>query len=163
MSKEIASKQTGRLVLLYFVLFFATVSCVDAFMINMALRTKSGVVADNSFMKGLNYNETLDKAASQQKMNVNSTADYKDGQITWRLLRNGMPVTNATIKATAFRDVKEGYDFSVTYKETEPGVYIAKPSFPLQGAWTIKMEATWITHPDQKQIYRESLDLITAR
>lgn len=158
---KVARKElTGKKVLICFLLFFMTVLCVDVYMIRMAIKTKSGLVAENSFMKGLDYNRTLNLAEKQKKMNVTSAVTFREGYLTWRLRMDQKPVLGAQLTATAFRPVQEGHDFSVIFTEKEPGIYEAKPNFPITGAWTVKMEAKWLTQQKQAQIYRERTDLV---
>lgn len=56
------SKRDGRLFLLVIIGFFLVVASVDAFFIYKALSTHSGVVAENAYEIGLNYNDVIAEA-----------------------------------------------------------------------------------------------------
>jgi nitrogen fixation protein FixH len=58
-------KFTGRMALAAFIIFFGIVFAVNGVMLTMALRTHSGVVANEPYRKGLKYNERI--AADEQQ------------------------------------------------------------------------------------------------
>ena len=146
----------------YFILFFLIVSMVDTIMVTLAVRTQTGVVTEDAYKKGLAYNGLLQEAEAQSRSGVHQKAAYKDGQISWLLMnKDGHPISHAKVKASLFRTVSAGADFTVQMTETSAGVYRAKPSFPQHGAWTVHLSAQWIDGEGKKMKYRTTLDLVT--
>lgn len=64
------SKKEGRKVLFYLLGFFVVFASVDAFFVYKAVSTNTGVVAENAYEIGLNYNEII----------AESKKDKDDGQ-----------------------------------------------------------------------------------
>ena len=54
---------------LYFVMFFITLAILDSFFVYIALSTHNGVVTENAYEKGLNYNRTIEQAETAKKLN----------------------------------------------------------------------------------------------
>ncbi len=63
-----ANKKAGRRALFYLLGFFVIFASVDAFFVYKALSTHTGVVAENAYEIGLNYNEVIAEA-KKQKLN----------------------------------------------------------------------------------------------
>ena len=59
---------TGRMALALFVGFFAIVFAVNGVMLTMALKTHSGIVANEPYRKGLKYNERIAADALQAEL-----------------------------------------------------------------------------------------------
>lgn len=60
------SKKDGRIVLFALLAFFTTFATVDAYFVYKAITTHSGVVAENAYEIGLNYNDILAEADKRQ-------------------------------------------------------------------------------------------------
>lgn len=67
----IASKKAGRIILFSMLAFFLVFASVDAFFIYKALTTNTGVVVENPYEVGLNYNEIIQKAKQAQHDDIN--------------------------------------------------------------------------------------------
>lgn len=55
-------KESGWWVLWAFLAFFAVFASVDAYFVYQAISTHTGVVVENPYEVGLNYNEIIEKA-----------------------------------------------------------------------------------------------------
>ena len=60
------SKKYGKRVLIILISFFAVFASVDAFFIYKALKTQPGVVTENAYERGLNYNDLLKEARERE-------------------------------------------------------------------------------------------------
>jgi nitrogen fixation protein FixH len=60
------SRKAGRTVLFSLLGFFAVFASVDAFFVYTALKTNTGVVAENAYERGLHYNDLLDEARKRK-------------------------------------------------------------------------------------------------
>ena len=67
----------------------------------------------------------------------------------------GQPIDGASVTAQIIRPVQDGHDFTVTLIETENHIYEAVPSFPMAGAWFVRIHATW-----QGKSYQSSKTMI---
>jgi len=56
-----------RIIPLYFVAFFVVIAIFDGIFVYLATSTHSGVVTENAYQKGLNYNQYID-AYNQQEI-----------------------------------------------------------------------------------------------
>jgi nitrogen fixation protein FixH len=63
-----ANKKEGRKALFYLLSFFVIFASVDAFFVYKAISTHTGVVAENAYEIGLNYNDVIAEA-KKQKLN----------------------------------------------------------------------------------------------
>lgn len=145
---NIVKKSDGRFVLICFLAFFAVIIVVNSIFIYMALQTHSGVVVKNPYEKGLAFNKTLHAAKTQP--DLKHAVSYRAGVLRWTL-----PIINASVTAGILRSVRDGYDFDIALKHIGNGVYEAKPTMPLPGAWTAKLKATW-----NNQTFQTSHDFI---
>jgi nitrogen fixation protein FixH len=65
--EKLESKKEGKKVLFALLAFFAIFSSVNAFFVYKALSTNTGVVVENAFEQGLNYNDIIAKAKAVEK------------------------------------------------------------------------------------------------
>lgn len=144
----------GKKLFLYFFLFFGFVMSVNAVFIYSAIKTHSGTVADNAYEKGLNYNTTLHDLKKMPALHESASLENNIFRWTIRDEKN-LPLVKANAKVIFFRPVKDGTDFEVKLVEAGPGIYEAKPGFPVKGLWTAQLDAKW----NSKQ-YRSSQTII---
>ena len=148
MMSATVKKSDGRFILLCFVAFFSLIIVVNSIFIYFALQTHSGVVIENPYEKGLEFNKTLEAAKTQP--NLKNSASYHDGVLRWTL-----PIINASVTADMVRSVQDGYDFDIALKHIGNGVYEANPTMPLHGAWTARLKASW-----NNETFQTNLDFI---
>lgn len=131
----------------FFLAFFAVFITVDMFYIYIANKSWRGVAIQNSYHKGLNYNQTINQSKTQAKLgwqvkislepmgnNISRLRiDLKDAQ--------NNPIQNAEISADFKRPTQEGYDFSSTI-DFDGKAYVKELSFPLKGQWNIELTVT---------------------
>ena len=53
----------------YFVLFFITIIILDSIFVYLAFSSHTGLVSENSYEKGLNYNDIISQKEKQDKLN----------------------------------------------------------------------------------------------
>lgn len=153
MEEQKSKKNDNRIILYCFIGFFATFMILDSIFVYLAVSTQTGVVTEQPYEKGLDYNNTLAEAKNQPV--INDEVSYKDGILTWVIKDNhNMPV-NGHAKATFFRPVQEGYDFMVPLESKGHGVYEIKPDLPLKGLWSVRLQGQW-----NSKIYKTSFKLI---
>lgn len=146
----VEQKGFGKTVLLSFIGFFGLIIVVNAIFIYTALHSNTGVVTEESYEKGLAYDDVLKRAETQPKLV--ETMSYKAGTLEWNIRdSHGNPIKNAAVQAKFIRPVQDGFDFEVSLKHISGGRYAAAVKFPLEGMWTAKLDAKW-----DKQQYQTS-------
>ena len=147
-------KNSGKIVILCFIAFFGVIIAVNSVFLYMAMKSNTGVIAENAYEKGLAYNQILETARQQPSLQDKMT--YENGTLKWQVAdEGGAPLKGGQASVTLVRPVKSGYDFALPLKETSPGLYIVNPEFPMHGLWTARLDIKW----NNKQ-YQTSQDLI---
>lgn len=133
-----------RLIPWYFVLMFLIVFAVNGVFVYVAVNSNSGVVTENAYEKGLNYNQTIDLAKAQEALGWVGGIQYGNGLLSFHLRdKEQVPLSGAKVVAYISRPIESGYESEVILPETAVGVYIEKISFPQKGQWDIIVEAIW--------------------
>lgn len=131
-----------KLIPWYFVAFFTVIAILDGIFVYVAITTQTGLVTENAYEKGLAFNQQLEQARTQPKLQ--ESLSFENGLLRWQAINeNATPVENATVTATIIRPVQDGYDFETTLDYQGAGVYEAKLDLPLKGLWKAEMNATW--------------------
>ncbi|MDX2158380.1 MAG: FixH family protein [Hyphomicrobiaceae bacterium] len=136
-------EMTGRHVLLILVAFFGVVFAVNGVFLTKALFTYTGVVSQEPYVKGLQYNARIAAGERQAKLGWHDAASVSiDGAIAATLIDpDGRPVRNLVLEGTIGRAATSRLDRTVTLRETEPGRYVASVG-PLEtGTWVLSLEA----------------------
>ena len=127
------------------VVIFFTMNMV---MIYMAADNSSGLVVDDFYKRGQDYEKNmLKRQARDPGWNMRIQLPKKieiDQPVICRFKvtdKSGQPVQPDSIHFYAYRPSDNKADFSLPMKEVEPGVYEAEVSFPLLGAWDILVSA----------------------
>lgn len=147
------SKKTGWWVFSLFVFFFVIVIAVNGVFITVALDSHTGLITENPYEKGLAYNETLERAASQEK--IVSQPQYKNGVLSWQMKDDsGALIESATVKAKIIRDVQDGYDFTIELENKGNGLYEAVIEAPLPGIWSAHLSSKWDNNKHYQTVYK---------
>lgn len=142
---------TGRTFLLWIGGFFAVVFAANAVFLWLATDTWTGLAANNSYRKGVDFNRTLERAAAQRALSWMVETDFESrGEATGVLTltvteADGAPIAGRTVTAAFRRPVVEGMDFVVPLETTDGGRYRAEVQFPASGQWDVRLE---ISRPD---------------
>lgn len=70
------SRKAGRKVLFILLGFFAVFASVDMYFTHLALQTNWGVVTENAYKRGLNYNALLEEARMRKARKQDGTTQY---------------------------------------------------------------------------------------
>lgn len=152
-TKPEASKKKDYIVLYWFLAFFGTFMILDGIFVYLAVSTQTGLVTEQAYEKGLDYNKTLHEAGSQPAMN--DVVSYENGVLKWVIKDAENNLVEADAQARFFRQVQDGHDFTIPLKRTQSGVYEARPDIPLKGLWMVKLQSQW-----KNNTYKTSFNLI---
>ncbi len=130
----------------FFVAFFAVIFIVDFSYIYISQKTWRGIATQNSYQKGLNYNQTIEAVKNQKSLGWKIDVKYrgdgnKNGVLTVILLdKNSAIIKDAKIIVNFKRPIQEGFDFSKNL-EFFGNKYETKIQFPLKGQWIFEVTA----------------------
>ncbi len=131
----------------FFFVFFAVIFAVDAYYVYISKKTWRGVITEDSYRKGLDYNEVVADAKKQEELGWNLKISYKNlknknGELEILLVdKNNNRISDVLVTANFKRPTQEGQDFSQELKFID-GKYFAKIEFPLAGQWDFQIVAT---------------------
>lgn len=133
---------TGKKVLVYFLAFFALFMSVNIIFMITAERTHTGVVTEEAYQKGLEYNKVIEEANKQDALGWTHRLvvrlDLEDKRRVTLRLKDAKKhkLTGAGVLVRFYRPVgKEGLTLDVTLQEKNPGTYVALVTFPERGKW----------------------------
>ncbi len=133
-----------------FVWAFLLLFVIDGTLVYLAVSTRSGVVVEQAYERGLAYNQYIAEAEAQKARGWQSQVDYDGQQLSFQLTgQDGQKLQGATVTAQIIRPVHDGEDFSLPLEESAPGVYISPVTFPQPGKWNVRISATWQNQPYQ--------------
>ena len=144
-------RKSDRWIPWYFVAFFIGLTILNAFFLYIATSTHTGVVTENSYEKGLNYNDTIAAYESQQALDFDGAIVFHDEGVLRFALHDAKASALDISMVTAYvsRPTQAGYDFSVVLPRVESvtkadaGMYETKIDFPLKGQWDVRITAEW--------------------
>lgn len=124
----------------FIVAFFLVFITVDIYYVYLAKRTWTGIVTENSYQKGLDYNETLDALKKQKELGWELVTSVEDLGGYNRLIgftlkdSSGKNISDAKIEVFFKRPVRQGNDFKAQASNID-GKYNVRTSFSLPGRW----------------------------
>lgn len=148
---------TGRHVLFGVIAFFGVVLAVNGVFLYESLSTYTGIVANEPYRKGLNYNERIaDEKAQLERgwmtdVALMSTGNGLDIHINDR---NGNPIGGLSFEGRLGRPATAAEDVALDVKETAPGHYRASFATLGPGAWQIDLTARELTGAGDKIVWR---------
>ena len=132
---------TGKRILMWFIGFFLVVFTVNGIMAYFALDTWTGLETENSYVKGLNYNNEIENARNQSASGWEITIPNKPQKTNDRfeieLKRPDDSLPPADVTAHLIRAVVEGYDQEITLTHNGDGIYSGPMNLPLPGQWNV--------------------------
>jgi len=146
----------GRHVLMAVLGFFGTVFLANGVFLYAALSTYTGVVAQEPYRKGLEYNERIAAGQRQEQLGwtAKATLTREDGLNIVLQDAAGAPVSGLFVAGLLGRPSTNRQDRQIAFTEVEPGRYSA-PSDDLEpGAWLVNLEAKWPGTGASEPVYR---------
>lgn len=137
-------EKRDRLIPYYFVIAFAIVFMVNGIFVYLAVTSFSGVVSENAYVKGLNYDDVIGAVHEQKKLGWSMDLAYEGGAFVANFRgRDGQPLQGVHIIATISRPVGERHQQQFTLAEVGAGRYSHGITLPLKGQWDVLIEASW--------------------
>ena len=121
--------------------FFGVIMIVNFTMATLATRGFGGTVVDNSYVASQRYNEWLAAARQQDALQWTESISRSGDRLSLRVATAEGMLSAATVTATAEHPFSGSEPLSLTFAETEPGVYLSRQ--PLDsGRWLLRIEIT---------------------
>jgi nitrogen fixation protein FixH len=144
-TKAVEAKQralTGWHVLFMLLGFFGLVFAVNGYFLASALRTYTGVVSVEPYVKGLHYNDRISAGERQSKLGwTESVSVTSDGAVRLAIADDGgRPVRGVKLTATIGRPATNRLDRTLALVESEPGQYVAQVGPLDDGTWLFSVE-----------------------
>lgn len=142
MSQTSQARPSDRFIPWYIVLLFVAQTFLFAWFIYIAKTTHTGLVTEQAYEKGLDYNATIEKDEAQAALGYSSVITKDGDRIILTLKDNaGKGVTAAKTTLWLYRPVQDGTDLSLDMTETAVGEYVAVVQVPKKGLWEVRIHA----------------------
>lgn len=145
----------------------AIVLLVNIVMISLAVLTNPGLVSEDYYERGRNYEKTVTtKIAARQALAWTISTDFPVNPVMhnsekYRFTvvdKNGVPVSQAQATASIYRPSDVNADFQVEMNELVPGVYTGDFNFPLKGRWEVTVS---LKHGDDVYDFSRRVNVVT--
>ncbi len=125
--------------------FFVIIIIADFGYIYMAKHSYSGTVTENSYQKGLDYNDVIAAAKRQQQLNWQDQLDfigkYEIGTLRFCLRDSaGQPIKATAVRAQLRHPVTHKYDQELQFI-SQDGCYTTEVKLSRAGQWEVMMHA----------------------
>ncbi|MDA8637018.1 FixH family protein [Rhodospirillales bacterium] len=140
-------KITGKKVLIWMIAFFGVIIAVNSVFMFFAINTWPGLTTEDSYKKGVNFNQTLEAAARQSALGWLSKVEIGDGTDTDKAViirmtgQANTPLSGLVVTASVERAVGTHNTQIISMSETSPGVYSGIFKAPMQGRWIAEIRA----------------------
>ncbi len=131
------------------VLLVTVVLGVNLVMIYLAVVTSPGLVVDDYYDRGQNYERTLVSRLAREpgwSMRADIPKGLKAGETSvvrfFVVDKAGQPITPDQVTFYAYRPADSEQDFSLPMESEGEGRYAAKLQFPLMGVWDTMIAAS---------------------
>ena len=128
-----------------FVAFFVCLAALEIWFVTLANRSFTGLVTDEAYTIGVNYNEVLAQREAERQLGWNTSftfvqGDGLDGRLTLSIRdANGAVLAADEIRATAERMSRFPQIQTVSFERQTGGDYVANLEVPLAGRWFVRV------------------------
>jgi nitrogen fixation protein FixH len=143
------------------IVFFLIVFAANAVLVILGQQSWPGLVTENHYQKGLEYNQVIAAQKKQEKLGwqirlLNDPLfSEKPGLLSVMLTgREGKPIENASVEGVLFRPLGEGSDQPFLMRQAKPGLYTTTITPPKPGEWDIKIRAKTTAKSDFRYVER---------
>ncbi len=153
MSKK-SEPQKSKIPYVFFA-FFAVIFAVNIFYIYLSNKSWRGIASQDSYQKGLHYNQTLKQAQKQKELGwkiiikFQPIAEKNSQKNSARKIilvidlqdNKSQKISDAEVEVEFKRPIQEGFDFKQKLKFVD-GFYQSEVTLPLRGQWDFAVLAT---------------------
>lgn len=135
-----------------FVAMFGVIIIANGTMMFFAFDSWTGLSTNDSYKRGLVYNESLAKQETQARLGWKIASGFQPsgrlaGEIRVKMTdKAGSPLGGARVIALVRRPVAKGNDFKLVFDDIGGGRYRTRASFPLPGQWELRYQVVYEGH-----------------
>ena len=134
---------TGRMFLVGIVVFFGIVIAANLIMANYALGEFDGVVEEDAYRKGRDYNDVLDAAKAQAALGWQDRHSFEAGTFVFHLQDDGgAPVGDISVELEVRRPARADLDQRLTLAPGPDGGWLTRVDLPLAGLWYFRVHVS---------------------
>lgn len=128
-----------------FVLFFVCLAGLELWFVTIANRTFTGMVTDDAYPIGLNYNEVLERREAERRLGWTTAVTFAQGadlggELTLSVRdAGGQALVADEVRATAERMSRFPQIQTVSFEPRAAGKYFANLDVPLAGRWFVRV------------------------
>jgi len=150
-------RPSDKYIPLYFVAFFVVLAILDGIFVYLATKSHTGVIEQNHYQRGLEYNDRVAAAEAQSALGWQSDISLtEDKKLLFKLTgKDNTPLESAQVRAQFIRPTQEGRDFVIDLSEIQGGLYVGEPASLEKGMWDIRVYVTW-----KQQQYQSSKRIV---
>ena len=127
-----------QLIPYYFVLFFIFIIILDSIFVYLAFSSHTGLVSENSYEKGLNYNDIISQKEKQDKLNWITVTKIENKNLIFQIKsEDNIDFSNAEIKAKFSSPLNDKNDFEKILILTKKNIFSSHIIFPHKGLWDV--------------------------
>jgi len=131
---------------------FLVIFAVNALFIYKATSTHTGLVTQQAYEKGLNYDTIAQDAQAQDALGWQSSITLEQHQLRFTLQdASGNPLTCEHATAHLMRPTQSQLDFSQPLTRQKDGSYQSSLAFPQAGQWDITVSVLCNKQPYQQR------------
>jgi len=134
---------TGRTVLIALFGFFGVILIANGIFTYLAVTTFGGLVSNDTYRKGLEYNKQLAAENAQQQLGWTASLELarRGEEIRFTLQdKDSDPVSGRLVRVHVGRPATDQFDRTVLLRETAPGTYTRDIALPAAGNWLASLE-----------------------
>lgn len=110
-------------------------------MLYFSIVSYDGLVEENYYNKGLNYQNQIDREKLQEKLGWSASFTHTNKTYTVIARKvNNTPLEKASVSLNFFRPSQSGFDQKIFLTEISPGIYQVNAKMDLKGYWNITTE-----------------------
>lgn len=135
-----------------FIAFFVGLAALEVWFVTIANRTFTGVVTDNAYAVGLNYDQVLARQEAERRLGWRTRFRFvqsgeREGRLTLNVSRpDGSSLSDASVRGTAERMTRFPQILAVEFAQQADGDYVADLKVPLAGRWFVKVKVEQADH-----------------
>lgn len=128
-----------------FILFFICLAALEVWFVTLANRSFTGVVTDDAYAVGLNYNEALARREAERRLGWTTAIHFAQGADLGGKLTlsvrdaDGQALVADEVRATAERMSRFPQIQTVAFERQATGEYLANLPVPLAGRWFVRV------------------------
>lgn len=144
-NKELPKSNIKSRIPYFFIIFFAVFVSVDLLYIYLSKTTWRGVVGQDTYAKGVDYNQIIALTKKQQDLGWNVTISFQNtlalqGRLKVEVLdKSGKYLSDTQVSVKLKRPLQEGLDFEKKLNFISSGLYQADLIFPVKGQWQFEI------------------------